>query len=449
MKHGKQHIFLFIYLLFTIPLLILSYKVSKDKSLDVFHYDIQIYYSYLPATFIEKDPLFERTAEYDSISKYWVEKTPIGRNVPKTSMGVAMLETPFFGLGHLYAKMQTNVVANGFTKPYQIAISFSSTIYAILGAWFLFLFLARRFNRGVSFISVMLLLYGTNLFFYSVFEIGMSHPYTFFLLSALLLSLDNWFIKKNIWTSLTIGVLLGFIVLVRPINILFILPLLMLFKPNDTNWILYLKSIIQPFKYLLFLVLGGLIVWLPQFLFWKIQANSLLYFSYTGERFFWSKPHVIDGLFSFRKGWFIYTPMMFFALLGLYRLFFTKRMYFWTLSIFLPLFLYVTFSWWCWWYGGGFSARTLVDILPFMAIPLASLLEWIVSHTKRVYLLIFPLFFIYLNVFQSWQYYMHFLHYDSMTWASYKSIFLKRYTPEGYWEKLKEPDYDKARETGM
>src|SRR5690554_5301460 len=124
-------------------------------------------------------------------------------------------------------------------------------------------------------------------------------------------------------------------------------------------------------------------------------------------------------------------------------------MYFWALLLFLPLFLYVTFSWWCWWYGGSFGARTLIDILPFMALPLAALITWMMQRKMRAILLIIPAFLLYLNQFQSWQYHHDIIHYDSMTWEGYKAAFFKNHNPKGFWEKLRVPDYENAVKYGV
>lgn len=407
--------------------------------------DVQIYYSYLPATFIENDPFFEHKEQYDTLNKYWTLKSPTGKNLPKTTMGVALLEAPFFFIGHQYAKQSPKYAANGFSAPYGRAISFGTAFYGIVGLLFLFLFLKTRFTVVQSLLSVISIGIGTNLFFYSVYESGMSHPFTFFIFSALLFFTQIWFKKKGFVLSFVIGGLLGLIVLIRPINILFLLPMLFFYKQSDESWESYLNRLIFPLFPLVLIVIGGIFIWLPQMLFWKMQSGQFFYFSYPGESFFWLNSHVMDGLFSFRKGWFIYTPMMLLSLIGLIRLFHTHRNLFLGLAWFLPLFLYITFSWWAWWYGGGFSARTLVDILPIMAIPLAAFYEWILPTKLRYVILIIPVFFVQLNIYQSWQYRQGIIHYDGMTYEAYKSVFFKHYTPNGYWDQLQQPDYEQAR----
>ena len=439
-----------VFVLIAVSFILFLHNLSKSqwKECKVVQNDVGIYYSYLPATFIQNDPFFENKIAYDSTSRYWTGKTTIGRNILKMTMGVALLQLPFFVIADTYTKSHKNYLRDGFSEPYQHAIAFSTVFYTILGLICLRLFLKIHFSELVTSFTIIFIAFGTNLYYYSVYETGMSHPYTFFLVSILLLFFGKWKNDKSWWKSLLIGLIIGGIVLIRPINILFILPIIMINKPRFSSWEEYISSYFKAYKSLIIIVLGTLIIWIPQLLFWKIQSGNFLYFSYQDEGFFWLKPHVFDGLFSFRKGWFIYTPMMFFALFGMFRLYKTRKEMFWAIAIFLPLFLYVTFSWWCWWYGGSFSARTLIDILPFMSLPLAAVLEWIFIKKIRAIVMLLPFSFVYLNLFQSWQYREGFIHYDSMTYEGYKESFLHSYTTVEYFQKLRIPDYENAKKYG-
>jgi hypothetical protein len=434
--------------LMSLILLWQNIEQSPWREKEVIQTDAKVYHIYLPATIINKDPFLELET-HDKIKRYGTHTSPIGRNAVKMSMGVAMMNLPFFYGGHLYALSNDNYAVDGYSEPYQLAISLSSVFYMILGLVFLWLVLKRTFSDLTSLLTILFIGVGTNLYYYSIYETGLSHPCTFFLLSVLLYLIHNWLSQKKIWKSILMGAILGLIVLVRPINILFILPLILLFKTQDLKWSVYLKQLFLPFSYVLAIVLGGVLIILPQLIFWKIQTGSLVYYTYGDEGFFWSNPHIWEGLFSFRKGWFIYTPLVLFALFGMVRLYRIQKMYFWAIAFFLPLFLYITFSWWSWWYGGSFGARTLIDILPFMAFPLAALIDWIFQKRWRLIILIIPLYFVYVNLYQSWQYSHKMLHYDSMTFEGYKTIFLKHYTPDEYWGQLRKPDYDNALKYGI
>lgn len=417
---------------------------SKWRESGVIRSDAADYYVYLPSTFIYKNPLLDTEDD----RKYRTHTTLIGKKMVKMSMGVAILEAPFFFGGHIFALLDNNYEADGYSPPYHLAISLSSVVYTILGLFFLWHFLKRKFSELVAGLTLVLIAFGTNLYYYSVYETGMVHPATFFLLSVLLYMTDKWIMNKNIWKSLLIGVVFGLIVLIRPINILFCIPFLFFLKQSNDEWKAHFQRLFLPISQIILIVVGAFLIILPQLLFWKVQTGSFLYYSYRNEAFFWLKPHILDGLFSFRKGWFIYTPIMFFAFIGLVHLLRSKKAYFLGIIIFIVPFFYVTFSWWCWWYGGSFGARTMIDIYPFMAIPLAALIEWVFRNKLRPLLMIIPFFLIYLNQFQSWQYSKSFIHFDGMTLESYKTIFLKDYTPIGYWEQLQRPDYDKAILTG-
>ena len=45
-------------------------------------------------------------------------------------------------------------------------------------------------------------------------------------------------------------------------------------------------------------------------LYWKHIMGTFFFYSYDQEGFFFGNSHVLDGLLSYRKGWFIYTPIM-------------------------------------------------------------------------------------------------------------------------------------------
>ena len=157
-------------------------------------------------------------------------------------------------------------------------------------------------------------------------------------------------------------------------------------------------------------------------------------------------PKIIDGLFSFRKGWLIYTPMMAFALVGIFMLKGALKKTQLPIILFFIINLYITFSWWCWWYGGSFGQRSLVESYALLAIPFTSFIKY-VSEKKWYTNLIFysiTLFFIWLNLFQTLQFENMVLHYDGMT----KELYFKQF---GKLDKIKDfdtyvvsPDYEKA-----
>jgi TRAP-type C4-dicarboxylate transport system permease small subunit len=114
---------------------------------------------------------------------------------------------------------------------------------------------------------------------------------------------------------------------------------------------------------------------------------------------------------------------------------------------FTILHIYVIFSWWCWWYGGSYGSRPMVDTYGILALPSAITIERITRLKKwtfPIWIAIFG-FFICLNIFQIFQYVAKTLHYDSMNQQLYFKQFGKLEKIEGFYDQLSEPNYDQAR----
>jgi hypothetical protein len=416
---------------------------------DVIDHDIRHYYSYLPALFYEHDlslSFIKDTVNWSRDGQYyWPNKTPAGNPVIKMTMGMAFGYLPFFALAHVYAG-SFNYEVDGFSEPYQFAVLFSSLVYFLIGLVFLSRTLKFWFDEKIISITLFCICLGTNVFYYLTFGGGLSHTFNFGLISAFLYYTILWHKRPRFWLALVCGSLLGLIVLVRPINIL----LFILFILYDITSI---KEISKKIKFLLtcklhlfvLLVCSFLFV-LPQLLYWKYVTGNYFFNSYVGERFYFNHPHVLDGLLSFRKGWLIYTPIMLFPLIGLFYLKYDLKKFLLPILVFLVIYLYATFSWWCWWYGGSFGQRVMIDIYPVLAIPLAAFFlkvkELRPNYKKSVYLLVCLL--VLLNIFQTAQAKFNIIHYDSMTAESYFKNFFSLSKKPGNRKYLQKPDYQKA-----
>jgi hypothetical protein len=422
------------------------------KKYRVIEHDVHHYYGYLPLVFIYDD--VEIDGDYmteDGKYHIWHEVTPEGVRVLKTTSGLAILYSPFFFAAHGYAKHFSDEEANGFTRPYKIALLISSIFYLWLGLFFLSNLLLRiGFRPQTIFLTLIFLGLGTHLLFYSTLNAAYPHVYNFTLFAVFLYLVQSWVSIPKYWKIGLIGLVLGLITVIRPTNLIIGLALI-LWKKRDASWgehvrfLLQRKTLIQ-FSLIPFFAVVPLI---PQFLYWYHITGEVIYYSYGEEGFFFDSPQLLNGLFSFRKGWLIYTPAMAFALIGL---FFMKK----SLPHLRPLIFsfviintYVIFSWWCWWYGGSFGQRAMIDSYALLAIPLAATLEYLVTHKDKFFskLLLFGVipFFIWLNIFQSFQYEKGSLHYDAMTKELYLAQFGKYKRVDGFYDLTKSPDYDAAR----
>ncbi len=426
-------------------LAISRWKAEPDR---VIVWDVISYYAYLPATFIYKDISLEFTQGYQGPHTFvfWPEKAPNGKKVIKTSMGLSVLMAPFFFIGHGLAYL-LGYDTGGYSLPYRLMLMLSIVFYFALGLYFLRKLLQSFFSTRTTVITLLLIGIGTNLFTYAATEVPLSHVYSFALVAAFLWFTVHWYEEKKVKHAVVIGLLAGLISLVRPTNIL--IGLFFLFYEITTVGKLKERAslLVQYRRQILLMVIISLLVWIPQMAYWKMQTGHFLFFSYTGERFFFSQPKIIECLFSYRKGWLLYTPVMAMALAGMVFLYRKNRELFLPLVIFIILNLYVISSWWCWWYGGSFGLRPMIDSYALMALPLAAFVQW-VSESKR--LLKFGLyglfvFFISLSVFQTMQYHIGYIHSDAMTKKAYRDVFFRLHGNGHYWQDIQSPDYEAAR----
>lgn len=407
--------------------------------------DAVSYYAYLPAAVLFHDLSFDfmKDLPADFDGKIWLETAPNGKPVIRMTMGLALLWLPFFLIAHLAANL-LGVQALGYSWPYQLSIFVAAVFYLLVGLVFLRKILLKYFSEAVSAIVLLVVVLATNLMFYVISEPGMSHVYSFALITAFLFYTLKWIDQPNLLTSVGMGLLAGLIVLIRPVNgLVLIFPAAIAVSSLQD-----LKNrLTGRWKQILIAGLSAFVVVLPQLMYWKFQTGHFIFNSYMDSgRFYFASPNIWDGLFGFRKGWLVYTPVMLFSVAGLFLLKQQLRMFRTPLLIFLVLFIYVMLSWWCWWYGGSFGSRPMVDVYGLLALPLAAFVAFFLKRSW-LYKIVMSLLlgaFIFLNQFQMSQYRTSLLHWDSMTQKAYFGIFLKKTWPEGYDKMIKIPDYEKA-----
>ncbi len=277
----------------------------------------------------------------------------------------------------------------------------------------------------------------------------MSHAYSFALFAIFLYLTEKWHRKISLKNSVLLGLVFGLISLIRPTNSLIILVFAFYkvsnFRTFKEKFILFRKNFLQLFIIAFF----AFLVCLPQFLYWKSLTGEFLYFSYgSDQNFFFQYPKIFKVLFSFRKGWLVYTPIMIFALLGFILMVKTEtKQYFLAILLFTAINIYVISSWWCWWYGGSFGMRALIESYALLAIPLAAFFSWLLKQKlkKRIFLLL-PVIMISLqSTFHTVQYYYQAIHWDSMTKEAYFDSFWRSKRSEDFKNKIKPPDYEAAK----
>lgn len=410
----------------------------------IIEWDICSYYSYVKGVLFEGDPhLRIWNVDSNRMLLYTYHST----QSEKMTGGLALLYLPGVFAAHLYVLISGNFSPDGLSLPYRIALQYNVIFYLWIGFFVLYKVVFRLVkNHLATFLSLLTVFFGSNLFYYAAVENAMTHAYTFTLFSLWLHLCIKWIEKPSIMLSTLMGLVAGLIIWIRPINFI-LLPAglgFLFLVDNPKKFSLLVKKL--PFLVLL-VVLIVVIIQIPQMLYWYATEGKWFVYSYGDEKFFFNDPRILDGLLSWRKGWLIYSPAMFAVIPGFLWLW---HRYMRTALVFTAvviLFLYVTFSWWCWWYGGGYSQRSLIDILPLLTVSIAATWQLIFRFIKpvRVVLILVFLALISLNVFHVWQYKNYLIHFDSNTKTSYRLNFLKTQHAPGWWDALEAPDYEAAK----
>lgn len=425
-----------------------SLKIWKREN-RVLVWDVKEYYSYLPATFIHHDPSFRflEKSSNEVRKNFWVHTAPNGGKYIKMTMGMSFLYAPFFLIALAVESLSSSGPIYGFSTIFKFFMMLGSWIYLLIGLIFLRAILRRYFSDVVTAVTLFSLVVGTNLLFYSSIEACMSHAYNFSLFAVFLWLTIRYYEKPSAARIAMIGLLTGTISLIRPSNSII---LLVFFAWGITSF----SDLKERFSFFLSkipsLMLMGvciLLVWLPQMVFWKINTGHWLFYTYGDEGFFFTRPALFKGLFSWRKGWLLYTPMMALSPTGF--VFLKKRIpqAFWPLLVFSLLNIWIVTSWWSWWYGGSLGMRPMIDSYSLLALPLAAFVAWLLEKKRNVKIsgLTLILLLNYHSVFQTFQYYYGAIHWDSMSRKAYFSSFGHLRPQPDFKDKLDPPDYKAAK----
>ena len=84
-----------------------------------------------------------------------------------------------------------------------------------------------------------------------------------------------------------------------------------------------------------------------QMLYWHALTDSFVVYSYSnnhGEGLNLSSPFIFEVLFSYRKGWVLYTPLTIFGIIGFYFLYRKDKQTFLAITVVFILFFFITYQ---------------------------------------------------------------------------------------------------------
>lgn len=314
---------------------------------------------------------------------------------------------------------------DGYQPNFQKSIFFAALFYLFLAIFFIKKILEHyEIRRHIIVFIQLLIVFGTSVTHYANVDASYSHIYSLFAISTFIYFALNYFKEPKLKSFILACVFLGLLVLIRQVNILILLSLPFIagswpklktgFITLKRNYIWFISG---------FLIVASIIF--IQCIFWYLQSGSFILYSYQSEGFDFSSPEIFNLLFSYRRGLFVYTPILFIALSGVNWLLIKKNFYLSiTWLLFFSILIYIFSSWWSGTYGAGYGLRVFIKFYPLFLIPFALMLNQI-SLMWRIGLMALAFLTIPLNIVQCYQYKSFILHWTQMDKEKYWTVFLK------------------------
>ncbi|HTZ72594.1 MAG TPA: hypothetical protein VMB47_01625 [Candidatus Aquilonibacter sp.] len=310
--------------------------------------------------------------------------TPTGHLNNHFAVGPAILWAPFLLVAHGFVKAAdafgAHIAANGFSRPYLIAMALATALYGFAAVWISFR-IARRFvAEPWAFIAALAIWFGSSLPVYMYFNPSWSHAQ-----SAFMVALFLWYWLRTLggrtarqW--LILGLIAGLMMDVYYINAV------LLALPMRESISAYCVAFGEKAAALAGRMLARdavfsaalIVAFLPTLITKKIIYGGFFDFGYT-ERWFWNSPAFLKVAFSADHGFLSWTPVLILSLIGL--VLFARRdpkLALALLAVFM-LYVYVIGCYQDWDGISSFGNRFFVSLTPIFVIGLAGLVDWLAA----------------------------------------------------------------------
>jgi len=274
------------------------------------------YYMYLPHLF-EKGSLNmtpewaqEIQDEYcEGCVAYQLVERKNGNHIDIYHIGLSYVFLPSYLIGDIVAK-SSGYKDDGFSTPYHVVSILNTLLFIFLGLLYLRKLLLLFVSDKTVGWTILALYLGSNIYITFTKQYDLPHLYLFAINSIFLFHLFKFKQSKNKWNLVFAAIFFGLATSIRPTQVLIgVIPLFILLKEygnSKTFW----KSI------LLFPLLS--IVWnVPQMIYWYSIGDELITPNLHTEDIVLVDPNLFDFLFSYRKGWLIYSPLFILISFGL------------------------------------------------------------------------------------------------------------------------------------
>jgi hypothetical protein len=312
-----------------------------------------------------------------------------GRLPNKYALGNALLLLPFFAVGHILALALNlfglGINPDGYSPIYQLFAGLGSISYGLLALFVIFRLGRKLFSPEAAPWGIVALWGATPLVYYMTMEPLMSHAFSAF---AVAIFLTYWLSTLKDHRPVrwfVLGLLGGLVCIVRFQDAPFLaLPLFHVLVSSFTKRKFDASSALRSLRNAAIFALAAGMVISPQ-----LAANRYLYGSfwttgYAQESFSnWHAPRLLYTLFSAHSGLLLWSPILIFALMGLWIHARRQPRTGWLLWLGFLLQWYLVSSWYAPHQGDSFGNRMLLNCTVIFGLGLMALLERLKERPPR------------------------------------------------------------------
>lgn len=308
------------------------------------------------------------------------------------SVGPALLWFPFVAVTHVGVLATdawgAHIPADGFSRPYRIAMAFGTALCGFLGLWLSYRVARKYLPEYWAAAGTLAIWFGSPLIVYMVFNPSWSPAQSAFTVALFIWYWDRTREHRTLGQWCALGLLGGLMTDVYYPNALaMLLPLTESavtlaadFRKTDGRaaW----KGL---FAGNALCGLAFVIGLLPTFVTRQVIYGSPLQVGtgYTEGAWHWMAPARLSVLFSADHGLFSWTPLIPLSLLGLFFLWRLNKMLAAGFGVVFLAYYYLIASYANWDGLSSFGNRFFISLTAIFVIGLAALLSWIAAHTPR------------------------------------------------------------------
>jgi hypothetical protein len=362
------------------------------------------YFAWLQTVFEDGDLQFADDFEElnPAFSDFHLRELPTGYSPNYFPVGAPVLWTPFYLAGKAYVGIAGAVDREAEIATLVTFVRFGTRLYSALLLFLLFFTLRRFFDSHLALLGSVACFLGTAVYYYSVFNTVNSHAVSAFCAALLIFYALRSGPERTARQWAVVGLLGGLLILCRLQDAVVLLWFVVEQVPVVFSAFRGGPPLLRLLGRYGIAILVVAVVLAPQIIAWNVIFGPFQTpMDYNANEAYWTRPELLNILFSSRHGLFSWHPLTYLAVIGLFTLLKRHRAEaVAALTIFVAL-MYVNASMADWWGAQSFGMRRFVGITVIFALgtaAFASAASSLLRKRPQVFVAAFLLLVVWWNI---------------------------------------------------